>query len=86
MDQYLSRSLKNWVARQRSPENGRERLLQSAASLPAVQDVPVRWLDYVREFAYLQPAAQPVVTWGRSSFTVSMAWPVHIASLIQVAA
>jgi hypothetical protein len=85
MDRYLSRTLKNWAARYCSPENGREQLLETAAHPPVLQEAPARGLGHVREFAYLQPAIHPLVTWGGGSFTLSMAWPVQMASLVQAA-
>jgi hypothetical protein len=47
MDSFISRSLKNWAARQSAPADGKERLLQAAqAPPPPVKHFIGRiWLD-----------------------------------------
>jgi hypothetical protein len=86
MDLYLSRCLKNWAARYQPPLHGKERLFKAIVS--------PRWMfarrssgasQASREF---QPSSQVVYLPGmmmRGSFTLSLAWPVHIASLVNVA-
>lgn len=86
MDLYLSRCLKNWAARYQPPLRGKERLIKAIVS--------PRWMfarrsaasrAAVREYS---PTHQVVYLPGimvRGSFTLSLAWPVHIASLVNVA-
>ena len=86
MDLYLSRTLKNWAARRQSPTRGKERLLQAI--------VAPRWRiarfssgapQPPREF---HPSDQAVYLPGimmKGSFTLSLAWPVHIATLVNLA-
>jgi hypothetical protein len=86
MDIYLSRCLKNWAARSHSPREGREQLIQSVVQgEPAPKPATAHWKTYVQE----SPRYQPLLysgSWTRASFTLSMAWPIHIMSLMQVAA
>lgn len=86
MDLYLSRSLKNWAARRQPPTRGKERLLRAI--------VAPHWLSARPSSGALQPpkefhpSDQAVYLPGimmKGSFTLSLAWPVHIATLVNLA-
>ena len=87
MDVYLSRCLKNWAARRQPPARGKERLLR-ALILPTWRSSTARRLSGSpqppKEY---RPSDQVVFLPGimmHSSFTLSLAWPVHIGTLVNV--
>lgn len=87
MDLYLSRSLKNWAARHRPSPHGKDRLLRAI--------VAPRWKSLTTRRSARLPSARDFRTPNetiflpgiimRGSFTLSLAWPVHIGSLINLA-
>jgi hypothetical protein len=88
MDSYLSRSLKNWAARRQPPPHGKEHLLRAIVA-PRWRSATAKRLagspQPPREFT---PSGETVYLPGimmRGSFTLSLAWPVHIGSLINLA-
>lgn len=85
MDLYLSRCLKNSTARIQPPARGKERLFRAI--------IAPRWRSVKRLAGSPQPprefhpSDQVVFLPGnlmQSSFTLSLAWPVHIGTLINV--
>lgn len=86
MDLYLSRCLKNWAARYQPPLRGKERLLRAIVSprwIFARRSVASRAV--AREYNHSNQAVYLPGIMMRGSFTLSLAWPVHIASLVNVA-
>jgi hypothetical protein len=82
MDLYLSRCLKNSTARCQPPARGKERLLRAIITPP--------WRSARRSLSSQQPpkefqhSEQIFYLPGKmmqSSFTLSLAWPVHIGTL-----
>ena len=86
VDSYLSRSLKNWAARQTLPEDGRERLLRAAASTPVllVQNERLSIFDFfiryfaaqTRDYKFISPLHDAVVT----PYSQSQVWSMELAS------
>lgn len=86
MDSYLSRCLKNATARCQPPVRGKERLFRAI--------IAPRWRSARRLSGSPQPpkefspSDQVVYLPGnlmQSSFTLSLAWPVHIGLLTNLA-
>lgn len=79
MDGYLSRSLKNWAAKNQPPEDSRARLLQAAGSTPVQRDrqiirvMTAVWSKlFGREWVYAEG------DWLIGPHTHSRTWSFHI--------
>jgi len=84
IDSLLSRYLKNWAARHHPPVEGREQLLQRAASSysPPKRNL-YRGIDYDfrgAEYLYRNPANWPV-----GPFSQSRLYSFHIATIFRMA-
>jgi hypothetical protein len=88
MDRYLSRCLKNATARHQPPERGKERLLRAVVA-PRWRSATSRRFSSVsqppREFNTANETVYLPGIMMRGSFTLSLAWPVHIGTLINLA-
>lgn len=79
LDVYISRSLKNWAAKNQPPKIGRARLMQ------AVKGPPGRSNNLLQEFfEFLFSPILPVIRledeWLVDSVSQSRTWFAHIAS------
>lgn len=84
-DQYLSRSLKNWAESQKSHARSRESLLRLAAAdetLPLSTSTAYSPAS-MDEYRNQQKYGGPPGAYLRSSFTLSMAWPVDLTILLR---
>ena len=84
MDLYLSRCLKNSTARCQPPERGKERLLRSIISPLWRSSTARRTSSSPQVPKEFRPSDQVYYLPGKmmqSSFTLSLAWPVHIGTL-----
>jgi hypothetical protein len=81
MDQYLGRCLKNATARCQPPASGKERLLRAIIS-PRWRSATNRRSSSLPQLPKeFRPSDQVVFLPGnlmQTSFTLSLAWPVHI--------
>jgi hypothetical protein len=85
MDSFISRSLKNWAARQSPPSDGKERLLRAAQVPPPVKQFIVRiWLDKL--FSYKVPLRTFDDDIMTVPFTQSRIWSFHITTSIRFVA
>jgi len=87
-ESYLSRSLKNWAARNQPPPHGNEGLLRAVVSSRwrsvttkqgVISTLPPKEFDSTHYAVYLPGILM------RGSFTLSLAWPVHIGTLVTLA-
>ena len=88
MDLYLSRCLKNSTARFQPPARGKERLFNAI--------IAPRWRSATfkrsssspqppREFSPLDQVVYLPCNLMQCSFTLALAWPVHIGSMTRAA-
>jgi hypothetical protein len=83
MDGYLSRTIKNWAARQRVPAGSRERLLQLAAQ-PDASPQPMGLLDLIRRA--FGPATLKHDEAALGPFSQSRTWSFHVATSMRMVA
>ena len=77
-DHYLARNIKNWMANQRPPENGRARLLRQAAEMKAnPQGKPV---TLQKLYALQCSAYHPRGEWLFGPITQTRLWSFHVAT------
>ncbi len=90
MDRYLSRCLKNWAARWQPPRHGRQKLLDAIVKPESSQKPFVNYvLSKDRPVAFggdPDPLMAALYSnrWLGGSFTLLQAWPLHMASLVNV--
>ncbi len=88
MDNYVGRSLKNWVASQPQPPTQKEALLRRAGA-PVESSEPVYFHSNALLHAeFFSHRMANYYTGGllRGSFTVSLGWPVQLVTMIHMAA
>ena len=81
IDNYLRQSLKNWVAQQKPPPNGRSRLLLVASS---TAHKLMRLGDKFEQRSHFVPkksAPQPIPFWLFEPMNRSVLWSLDIADL-----
>ena len=84
MDLYLSRCLKNSTARCQPPARGKERLLMAIIAPRWKSATARRSSSSPQPPKEFHPLDQGIYLPGKmmqSSFTLSLAWPVHIGTL-----
>jgi hypothetical protein len=84
MDGYLSRTMKNWAARQRVPAGSRERLLQMAAH-PTTPPESLDLLDLLRR-ALFGPVTLKHDEPALGPFSQSRTWSFHVATSMRMVA
>jgi hypothetical protein len=88
MDLYLSRCLKNSIAHCQAPARGKERLFRAIITPRWRSATTRRQTSSPQPPREFRPSDQAVFLPGilmQSSFTLSLAWPVHIGSLSNLA-
>ena len=88
MDRYVSRCLKNAAARCQPPARGKERLLMAIVAPCWRSATAKRWVNSPQPPREFKPSDEVIYLPGvmmRGSFTLSLAWPVHIGTLINLA-
>lgn len=87
MDGYLSRTIKNWAARQRVPAGGRELLLQTAARPnPPPQSLALMDLLDLLQRAFFGPANLKHDEAALGPFSQSRTWSFHVATSMRMVA